>query len=220
MSIRAAALLAAALCLAVYPLLLTGVDFDAALLEHPAAMIELDGAAILWLERAMLADMLGFYLLQIPIAIFLHLRLRANPVMNYATVFGVGYCLIGAIGAAALSVAWPTLSALYQSAPDEAARIALRDSFTTISAVVNVGLWGRAEFLLGALWWILIGFAADGTMRAFRAVSWVLGGATAMAWLGNLVSAPLLAEPALMAYMVLVPVWLITMVVGVRPPNA
>ncbi len=217
---KMAALLAAVLCLSVYPLLLTAVDFDAALLEQPAAMIELDRAAILWLERAMLADMLGFYLLQIPIAIFLHLRLRANPVMNYATVFGVGYCLIGAIGAAALSVAWPTLSVLYQSAPDEAARIALRDSFTMISAVVNLGLWGRAEFLLGALWWICIGFAADGTMRAFRMVSWVLGVATALAWLGNLLSTPLLAEPALMAYMGLVPVWLITMVVSVRSPNA
>ena len=57
-------------------------------------------------------------------------------------------------------------------------------------------------------------------MRAFRMVSWVLGVATALAWLGNLLSTPLLAEPALMAYMVLVPVWLITMVVSVRSPNA
>ena len=35
---KMAALLAAVLCLSVYPLLLTAVDFDAALLEQPAAM--------------------------------------------------------------------------------------------------------------------------------------------------------------------------------------
>ena len=48
---KMAALLAAVLCLSVYPLLLTAVDFDAALLEQPAAMIDMAAETISALMR-------------------------------------------------------------------------------------------------------------------------------------------------------------------------
>lgn len=136
--------------------------FDLGAFGHPEALLGRNGeTAAVW-RIASMADMVS-YLLFAPAIIYLHGRFSAvasQPaghawVAWLVTGSGLGFVLVGAIGAALMASVGPPLLELGQTDP-AAARVA----FLTLLSGVGVGLWGTLELLLlgvwlaGFMWWV------------------------------------------------------------------
>jgi hypothetical protein len=107
----------------------------------------------------MILDMFGYYLLLAPLALLLWGRLKPKGA-NFITLYtccGLGYMLIGAIGAATLAAIGPSLIEGYSQASGQQRQI-LESVFNAFNNAVYVGLWNLLESTLGGIWWLGIGF--------------------------------------------------------------
>ncbi|CAH0145582.1 hypothetical protein SRABI70_00395 [Pseudomonas sp. Bi70] len=108
------------------------------------------------LKWMMLSDMFGFYLFSIPSALYLWFALREHQpyLLSLSTIAGILFGIVGAIGAAILSVAWPILTVLHASATDPASGVIFQEIFRVLTMVVQDGMWGRLEFFLSGIWYL------------------------------------------------------------------
>jgi hypothetical protein len=173
------AILALPLAYANVGLALVAVDFDFAAFgdfEGGFRMIagRPDGAGLV--RWSMIADMLGFYLMLVPLALVLWDRLREKnrQLSTVSTLFGLGYLFFGAAGAAVLSVVLPDqLNAYAQTAVAE--RQVHQLMFLTFSSAIYDGVWGTLNPLLGGVWWVGIGAILRQERRALGWITIVLG---------------------------------------------
>lgn len=137
-------------------------DFDPALFINRGALFERGPAPASLLRLGSIIDMAG-YLALTPVV--LHLRARLHPL---ATVSGIGFVIVGALGAALMASAGPWL--LEQSGSDAAERAAAHVQFGALESIVFVGLWGALGLALLSVWILAISRAARDEVRAF---SWL-----------------------------------------------
>jgi hypothetical protein len=164
-----------------------------------------DGASLL--RWGMILDMLSYYLPLLPVALVLWRWLRPrNPdwVLFY-TSCGLGYILIGAIGAAILAAVHPPLINAYTQASVEQ-RPVLETVFSAIWNMVYVGIWGILEVLLAGIWFLGIGLLLRGERRLFSIVSIILGISALLGSLGVILSVEALALLGAI-YGLLAPIW-------------
>lgn len=134
-------------------------DFDFGAFGDPDAILGRDGGIAGTWRIAAIVDMVS-YLLFAPAALYLHGRFMAiasEParqawVVRVVTASGLGFVLIGAIGAVLMASVGPPLIEIGLTDPD-AARI----PFQALVNAVGVGLWGTLELLLLGGW--LLGLA-------------------------------------------------------------
>ena len=155
-----------------------------------------------------LADMFGYYLLLLPVAILLHYWLKdKNPYwMGIFTLCGLGYIFAGSLGAAVLAKTWPTLISGYAGA-DEVAKEAYRIVFTNTTEMVYGGIWGFYEFLLAGVWWIGIGFAMKSERKSLGYATIILGVFALATTIGEIFSFQYLAFVGLMVLLLFAPIW-------------
>ena len=154
-----------------------------------------------------LLDMLGYYLLLVPVIFYLHERLRRKtPWANMITFSGLSYVLIGAIGAVILAAVWPHQMQAYLSAGMEQ-RALLQTTFEAITWAVNDGLWNMLETILAGTWWVGVGVALRSDFKALGWTTILLGLSTLADSVGNMLSLKILAEVGLNLYLVLAIVW-------------
>jgi len=93
------------------------------------------------------------YLLLVPLALFLHRRLRANLpwLADLGTVAGLAYIFVGAAAAAILAIAGGSLVEAY-SAATAADRAAIATSFDLVRNVVFFALWQLLDTLTLGTW--------------------------------------------------------------------
>lgn len=152
-------------------------------------------------------DMLGYYLLLLPIAFYLHEYLqRITSWANLLTFCGVGYILTGATGAAILASVWPQQMQEYLTA-DAVQQAALQREVDNITWIVYGGLWNVLEVLLAGVWWLGVGWALRGEHRSLGTATLVLGIASVLDGLGNMFGFGAVAEPGLNLYLILAIVW-------------
>jgi hypothetical protein len=110
------------------------------------------------LHLSMVADMLGYYLLLAPVALFLQrwLRPQAPSLALLCTVAALAYILAGALGAAILSAALPPLVDSYVHATAQQ-RPVLETVYRTLVDVVYGGIWNTLEMIPFGTWLIGIG---------------------------------------------------------------
>ena len=118
------------------------------------AMARLKAGVVPWLIVSLVAD-LAFYVLLIPVAIGLGGR-RARWA-------GVGYALIGAVGATILLWQWPL--SLYLGEVER---------FERVTRVVYFGLWNGAGAAVACVWWAAVAWHTRSTHRAFAVFTMVL----------------------------------------------
>lgn len=125
------------------------------------------------LKWMMLSDMFGFYLLSIPSGLYLWFALRAQYpyLITIATLAGILFGLIGAIGASVLSVAWPVLTVLHATAPDPSTQLITQELFRIFTMVVQDGMWGRLEFFLSGIWYLGLSIALWPHKKPFAIVA-------------------------------------------------
>ncbi|HVL53157.1 MAG TPA: hypothetical protein VM344_02750 [Vitreimonas sp.] len=164
-------------------LIFAAYRLDLQALAATASLVDLrpvDGVLFRW---GMLIDMLG-YLAFVPVAVFLHRRLgaiapgrREQGWVGVLTFCGVGFALIGAIGAAIFASAGAYLVETATGGWAGPADV----TFGALAASVYVGLWGMLELLLYGIWLVGVGWLVRGEGRTFGWTA-VIGGVGMLAY--------------------------------------
>jgi hypothetical protein len=184
------------------------VNFSPDVATNPALWLSVGvGGASLW-RWGMILDMFSYYLPLLPVALFLWLWLRSrNPdwVLFY-TSCGLGYILIGAIGAAILAAVNPPLINAYAQASVEQ-RPVLETVFSAVWNMVYGGMWNILEVLLAGIWFLGIGLLLRSERRLFSIFSIILGISALLDLLGMILNLEALALVGVAIYVLLAPIW-------------
>jgi hypothetical protein len=179
-----AAIVSFPLALASDVLLGLPTNFSPDIATNPALMLSVgtDGANLL--RWGMILDMLSYYLPLLPVALFLQRWLgpRNPDWVRFFTICGLGYILIGAIGAATLAAVQPSLILAYGQASVEQ-RYVLETVFVTMWNMVFGGMWKLGGALAG-VWFLGIGLLMRDERRIFSIVSMILGASPFLGSLG------------------------------------
>jgi len=159
------------------------------------------------LRQGMILDMFSYYLPLLPVALFLWRWLRPrNPDWAlFYTSCGLGYILVGAIGAAILAAVHPPLISAYAQASVEQ-RPVLETVFSAIGNMVYDGMWGILGVLLASIWFLGIGLLLRGERRLFSIFSIILGISALLGSLGVTLGIEALFLLGVI-YALLAPVW-------------
>jgi hypothetical protein len=184
------------------------LDFNMEASTNPALLLSVgaDGASLS--RWGMILDMFGYYLPLLPVALFLWRWLGPrNPdwVLFY-TSCGLGYILIGAIGAVILAAVHPPLIGAYAQASVEQ-RPALETVFSAVWNMVYGGMWNILGELLAGIWFVGVGLLLRGERRIFSIVTMILGISALLDSLGMILNFEGLALLGLSIYVVLAPIW-------------
>lgn len=183
---RSPAVALAALCFLVLNATLAGLlvaavyGFDLALFNESGRLVERGPEVGGLLRVAMFVDMIG-YLALAPVAIYLHRpitaavpeNLRRLGLPTMLTAAGVGFALIGAIGAATFASVAPLL--LEEAAAGPEALAAAQLQLAAFEKFLYVGLWGTLELPLLAIWMFGVSWLAPQEGRVFRFLGWIGG---------------------------------------------
>src|SRR6185503_5685067 len=196
--------------LALGSIVLSGMaqDFNMEASTNPALLLSVgaDGASLS--RWGMILDMLGYYLPLLPVALFLWRWLgpRDPDWVLFYTSCGLGYILIGAIGAVILAAVHPPLISAYAQAPVEQ-RPALETVFSALWNMVYGGMWNILGELLAGIWFVGVGLLLRGERRIFSIVTMILGISALLDSLGMILNFEGLALLGLSIYVVLAPIW-------------
>ncbi len=160
-------------------LVVAAYGFDIALFTDHGALVDSGRANPDLLRLGAFVDLVG-YLALAPVVLYLHGRLSAAlpddlrrlGMAALVTAAGLGFVLVGAIGAALLGSVGPWL--LEAPAADAATHAAARVQFGALENSVIVGLWGTLELPLLATWLLGVSWAVRAEGRLF---SWTGAGA-------------------------------------------
>lgn len=187
-----------------------GVNYNLDAFSNPLLMLSIPQVGLQAIKWFMIFDMLGYYLLLLPVIYLLHDWLSdKTPWYRLITFSGSAYVLIGAIGAAILAVVWPHIIAAYPGAPPGMQTI-LQANFTAFNDMVNGGLWNLLETLFAGTWWLWTGILFY--QRGFKkmGVLTCLTGASCLAdSVAGMFQWPVLQEVSLNCYLLLAIVWAI-----------
>ncbi|MDQ6883886.1 MAG: DUF4386 domain-containing protein [Candidatus Dormibacteraeota bacterium] len=156
---------------------------------------------------SMVSDMLGYYLLLIPLAIFLWRWLHhQSPLLcAVSTSAGLGYCLIGAAGAVVLGAVLPALGDQYSTA-SAAQREVLLTTGTAVANAVYQGIWNTLGAITAGVWWLGTGYLLR-SQRTKLGIVWMLTGAASLVdAVGFMTGVPFVGLIGLIPFIVLVPV--------------
>jgi len=148
-------------------------DSDALALAANPGVLPARGSEVAALLRwGGVVDMLG-YLALAPVVLYLHGRLNATVservgalgLVSLVTFSGLGFVLVGSIGAVLYASVGPPL--LDASAAGSETATAARVAFAALGNGVLVGLWGTLEVPLLGVWLIGVGWFVRAEGRAF-----------------------------------------------------
>jgi hypothetical protein len=128
-----------------------GFNLDGLL--DPVRLLGVGSSRAQLLRWGALTDMLGYYLLLVPLVVCVgsELRPRGGSIVDLITVAGVLYAAIGATAAVVLAEAGPVLLRAYDQA-DPAARGDIALAFQVLTNAVYKGAWQTLEVLPLAAW--------------------------------------------------------------------
>ncbi|MCI0420943.1 MAG: hypothetical protein L0312_17215, partial [Acidobacteria bacterium] len=124
----------------------------------------------------------------------------------FYTSCGLGYILIGAIGAAILAAVHPPLINVYAQASVEQ-RPVLETVFSAVWNMVYGGMWNILEVLLAGIWFLGIGLLLRSERRLFSIFSIILGISALLDSLGFILGIEAVALLGVAIYVLLAPVW-------------
>lgn len=143
-----------------------GGDVEAAIFGHPAAILGGGAPAAALLRWGAILDMFYSYLLLVPLAVYLHRRLRPiKPwLADIGTICGLAYIFVGGAGAAILgSVGSSLVEAYGTAAPADQPAIAI--SFDVLRNLVYFGLWQMLDAITAGVWVSSIGWLLKSERR-------------------------------------------------------
>ena len=153
-----------------------GWDFEAALFGDPSAILGGGASAAALLRWGAIGDMFYSYLLLVPLALFLHRRLRPiKPwLADLGTVGAFAYIFVGGSGAAILATVGSSLVEAYASA-GPADRVAIATSFDVLRNIVYFALWQTLDAITAGMWLLSVGWLLLAERRVVGRLLVVLG---------------------------------------------
>lgn len=135
-----------------------GSGIESALFGDPSAILGRGRDAATLLRWGAVGDMLYSYLLLIPLALFLHRRLRPNRpwLADLGTVCGLAYIFVGAAAAASLAIVGSSLVEAYSTAAP-ADRVGIAMAFDILRNVVFFALWQLLDTITLGTWVFSVG---------------------------------------------------------------
>lgn len=203
-----AALLALPLAFGNTYTMLLAMDFNLEAVLDPLAVVASGPqAAELW-RWSMVLDMLGYYLLIVPLTIVLWrwLGARGGAWGDLFALALLSYSVVGAAGAAIHAAVIPPLIHAHAAA-SEAQQAILQVVFLGAHDAVMYGLWNLLDALASAVGWLGFGVLLLRQRRAIGVATLVLGASALADGIGVIVGVEVLASAGLMMYLFLAPVW-------------
>lgn len=189
--------------------MLTSVHFNLNGLSNPLVLLHAGAsAAPLW-RLSMVLDILGYYLLIVPLLVLLRHSTRPQS-PNWVDLFTwclLTYCIIGAIGAAILATSLPTLITAYATSSPSSHLSSVTTTFTGYTDSVYHGLWNLLEQLLAGVGWIGFGLVLRGRLRRIGVGALLLGSACLIDSLGTAINVEAVSATGLIVYLVAAPIW-------------
>lgn len=187
---------------------LLAVDFRMDAYTDPLLVLSTGAnGATLW-RWSMILDMLGYYLLIVPIIVVLAhgLPSKDRARSDLFILCLLAYCLIGAAGAATLAGTQPSLITAWESAASPE-RAMLEVVFLNQTKMVYGGLWNLLDALLAGVGWVGLGLALSRNGLRIGSVTIALGAASLLDGIGTMFMIEPVQMAGLFVYLVLAPVW-------------
>jgi hypothetical protein len=148
------------------------------------------------LRASMIADMAGFYLLLLPLAVAIYARFAPawGPWALLGTVAGIAYLLFGGAGAAVLAASAGLLLPPRRTAGGKELYLALVEA-------VGRGIWTILNPFLAGTWWLLMGIMLWSEETLLASFVLLVGGTTFL----RAVRIPVVFVPADAIYLLLAP---------------
>lgn len=187
----ASAIISLPLALAANVILMLAVKFDFELMADQAGLLTLGARAARTMRLGEMAGLFGYYLLLVPVVLYLgyRLRLRSPNLVTMYTVFGLAFVVVGIIAASLRAVVVPEMMSAYAQATNAQSQI-LSVEFQTVVDVI-FGAIASLESLFFGLWMLGIGLVLRGEQRALGSVAAILG----IAFLGDALGLMVHFEP-------------------------
>jgi hypothetical protein len=130
-------------------------DLGLDLVNHPGLAIRIgpdDAGLLRW---AYLADMVGYYLLLVPVILALRVE-DGSPAGDIGAVGGLAYVVLGGGGAALLAaISPPLIEAFAEGGPAE--RVAAQTTFVAVTEGVQHGVWQSLDPIAVGVWAVVAG---------------------------------------------------------------
>lgn len=118
-------------------------------LDSPVRLLATGAQGADLVRFASLLDMFG-YLTAIPLALYLRHRFRDQPGIDFFTLAGILFMVLGALGAVMLAFGGAPLIREY--ATSSTGRYATEKAFFTLYRIVVFGIWQTLDAFLAAIW--------------------------------------------------------------------
>lgn len=183
-------------------------SFDQAVNQNAAIILPLLAQRPLLPWWSSILDFFGFYLLLLPLILYLHrwLRPRKPEWVDLFTVCGLGYVLLGAMGAAMLAFVFSQQATIYAQGGELERQIATA-VFAVFGDAIQRGVWGMLDPILAGVWWLGIGWLLKEERRRLGWLTAALGIANLIGGFGEVVRLSPVAALGLGIYFLLAPLW-------------
>ena len=158
----------------------------------------------------MILDMLGYYLLLLPVIFLLHDWIKTKSAWNQLITFdGIDYVLVGAIGVSILTIVWPYIITAYPGAAPALQEI-LKANFQFVNDMVYGGMWNLLEMLFAGTWWLWVCVLLYQNKFSFMGILTIVTGVFCFAdGAAGIFQVAWLHELALNIYLLLAIIWAI-----------
>lgn len=191
--------------------------FEATTFGHPDAILGRGPEAALLFRWAFLGDMFYSYLLLVPLAVFLHRRLRERRpwLADLGLAAALAYIFLGGAGAAILATAGSSLIEAF-SAATPAEQPAIATSYELVRDIVYFALWQTLDAITLGTWVFSVGWLLLADRPLLGRLLIVLG---AGAWVAAVMTMLDVHSLAVIGagLLLLLAIWLAWVVIARRP---
>jgi len=145
------------------------VNFSTSALSDPLRQLTTGARGADLMRLGSLLDMFG-YLTALPLALYLRSRFREEPGIDFFTLSGILFLVLGAVAAVILAFAAAPLIREYATA--STAKDAIATTFAALYRIVVVAIWQTLNGFLAGIW--LLGVGRLAWKQGARALAWSL----------------------------------------------
>lgn len=136
---------------------LAAANFSTATLNDPLRLLKMGARGANLVRLGSLLDMFG-YLTAMPLAIYLRSRFREKPGIDFFTLAGILFMVLGAL--AAVMFAYAAAPLIREYAASSSGRYATEKAFVALYRIVFFGIWQTLDGFLAGIWAFGVGWLA------------------------------------------------------------
>ncbi|MBI1224828.1 MAG: hypothetical protein GC192_06290 [Bacteroidetes bacterium] len=190
-------------------LLALAVNNNFEVFSNPALIFEnLRSSQIEFFRWGMITDIWGYYLLFVPIVLFIYEKMESSW-RNMFAFCGIAYVVIGAIGAAILAATGSHFLKEFLNNTDMVLQTGAKNDFLLVYHIVNNGIWNLLEMGIFGVFMLGAAQVLRSHGKLIYILTMLLGIAGMMDTLGNTFEIGIWSDIGLNFYLLFEPIWAI-----------